>query len=87
MELPLGYEIFEIEGPAFSKASRISIPLKLAWALTVHKVKISLMTLFILLKCQGMTLDSAIVSLQNIFCPGLAYVALSRVRTKESKFQ
>lgn len=43
-------------------------PLRLAWAVTVHK-------------SQGMSLDSAIIDLSQAFGPGMGYVALSRVRS------
>lgn len=52
-------------------ARRKQVPLKLAWALTIHKA-------------QGSTLDRAEVDISEAFANGQVYVALSRVRRLSS---
>ena len=70
-ELTITPEAWELRDGDKKRAGLVQIPLRLAWAITVHK-------------SQGMTLDAARIDLRRAFIEGMGYVALSRVRSLDT---
>jgi ATP-dependent exoDNAse (exonuclease V) alpha subunit len=68
---PTTFHLLDADGERVASAT--NFPITLAYATTIHKA-------------QGTTLDKIWVDLRNLWEPGQAYVALSRVRTKEDVF-
>ena len=72
-EVTMQPDTWELRDGDKKRASISQIPLRLAWAITVHK-------------SQGMTLDRARIDLRKAFVEGMGYVALSRVKSLDTLY-
>lgn len=72
-EVSMVPDSWELRDGDKKRASITQIPLRLAWAITVHK-------------SQGMTLDAARIDLRKAFVEGMGYVALSRVKNLDNLY-
>ncbi|KAF4690380.1 hypothetical protein FOZ60_000259 [Perkinsus olseni] len=95
VEQIIGFENFELETKN-RKMKRKQIPLKLSWAMTIHKVRASpcrcdpapwggpkALRHSESFQAQGMSIDCVQVDISRVFAEGQAYVALSRARSIE----
>lgn len=72
-EVTMQPDTWELRDGDKKRAGITQIPLRLAWAITVHK-------------SQGMTLDGARIDLRKAFVEGMGYVALSRVKSLDTLY-
>lgn len=61
-------QLLRLQIPGKGSCLRVQIPLRLAWALTVHKL-------------QGMELDCCIFDMSSVVCNGMGYTGFSLVKS------